>query len=247
MADESQGNGSPKDPQGSNAPDASQALNEEKVMELVNRAISGRLKDESKKQAKMFEEFGASFSSKFEQTLAEKLAGLAPKQAEPEGKKGKADDAKPTLDQDPEFQKLQKKLHEFEKRANQAEERERVNQAKARDLTLRQHLTDELAKHGMTPMQAKLAVGHLVDSAKLVSYGDNDAIVFRHDDDAIDLASGLKGWMKSDEGKHFLPPRGASGSGSNPGGGGANKGQQPQNVDPIMAALTAAVPEFLKG
>jgi hypothetical protein len=57
----------------------------------------------------------------------------------------------------------------------------------------------------------------LLDADKAVGY-EEDEIVFRTEEGATDLASGLKAWAKTEDAKFFLPAKGASGSGSKPEG-----------------------------
>jgi hypothetical protein len=92
--------------------------------------------------------------------------------------------------------------------------------AKDRDANLRKSLAAELTKAGVDPRFMKAAIATLIDSDKLVNYtsseyeDNKDKIVFRAQDGEEELPRGLNNWVKSDEGKNFVAPKGAKGSGA---------------------------------
>src|SRR5207253_1798980 len=127
----------------------------------------------------------------------------------------------PAPSADPLIAGLQQQVEELKadnarKDAIAANERER-----RRSSALRQRLTDELVKGGMDGARARHAVGFLVDVEKRVKYAADDAdeLVFADGDEDLDLAAGLKAWLKSEDAKLYLPPRGVAGSGDRGGGG----------------------------
>jgi hypothetical protein len=202
--DQPQGNGSPQDPKGDDAP---KYVTEEQL----NRAITARFADFQKKSEKgMTEAFG-----KFESLLVEKLSAAvpAPQSDKPEDK------SDPT--HAPAYKALQKQLDEVKASNAKIEAARAAERAKGRDMGLRQALTDKLTVAGFSGVGLKHAVGILIDANKAVRYeaDDSDTILFKTDDGDMPFEDGLRSWAKSDEAKLFLPPRGAAGSGGNPGGG----------------------------
>jgi hypothetical protein len=145
--------------------------------------------------------------------LKDELAALFPKpeppKAEPEGK-GK--DKEPAAS--PELRKLQDQITLLTKQADDARSERDAERARARDATLRQRLTDTLSAAGIEGVRARHAVGLLVDAERRVRWSDDgQAITF----DDVELAAGLREWLKTDDAKLYLPPRGALGSGDRPG------------------------------
>lgn len=231
MAELAEGNSTPKVEEGTDPPEGSKGstFSKDDVIELVNKAITGRFRDNEKKQSKQFEEFGAGLFTKFDSSLAELRASLAPKE-ETKTTRGKEEAPQFKLEEHPEFQKVTKQLAEQNKALAKATAERESAYAKQRDVSLRQSVNDELGKQGITGIKAKLAVGHLVDASKVIGYGDDESIVFRADDESIDLSSGVKRWLKTDEGKEFLPPRNAAGSGDRQSAAGTRQAGQTADV-----------------
>lgn len=138
---------------------------------------------------------------------------------------GKPDAPAQSVEDTPQFKGLLKRLGELETRAKSAEETAASEKARARDADMRRRLADALAGHGIDGSRAKHAVGYLVDAAKVVRLADDgEAILFKDPDGGdLDLNTGLKGWIKTDDGKLYVPPRGAHGSGDRPAGTPAGK------------------------
>jgi hypothetical protein len=160
------------------------------ISKVVNGAITQRLN---------------TFESKFDAKWQERL------NAQDEAPKGPGRPAK-EKDISPEVLALQKKLEAMEqKEAKLVQEQ--------RDSSLRKSLTDQLTKAGIDQRYMKAALAMLIDSDKLVgytseSYAQNpDKIVFRTQDGETELVDGLRDWIRSDEGKGFVAPKGAQGSG----------------------------------
>lgn len=152
-----------------------------------------------------------SFENRQDAVLAEiksTLASFSPKSKDEGAEKGKA-----VKEKDPEFFALQKKVEEM-----QAKEAKLVEQQ--RDSALRKSLSEQLTKAGIDPKYMKAAIATLVDSDKAVGYttdeyaSDKDKLVFRSKTEGEqDLITGLRSWVKSDEGKSFVAPKGVQGSG----------------------------------
>lgn len=196
MAD-SQGNVPPEGTQGDgNTPKYVTA-------EELNRAITARFSDHQKKLEKHLDGFSTSLMGKLEDLI--KTAPPSSATAEPTKSAAES----------PEFKGLMKQMAELEK-VNQRIQLERdAERTKSRDAALRQNLSDALIKHGVDATRVKHAVGILVDSEKRVRFEDDgETLVFKDTDNTdVDLLTGVKSWVKSDDGKFFLPPRGVNGSG----------------------------------
>lgn len=204
------GNAPPNGAQGTSAPEA---LTEDRVMEIMNRAITSRLQDYGRKQEKHFSTLIETFTSK----LDEKFQGIGSSQ----GASGEGNEKPLSIQDHPEFKGLAKRLQETEARTKAAEDRAANERAKSMDSTLRQRLGDELTKHGLDSKYGRHAIGLLVDADKRARWSeDGERIVWRDDDGAeVELTQGVKAWAKSDDAKPYLPPRGTAGSGGLPGSG----------------------------
>ena len=114
---------------------------------------------------------------------------------------------------------------------------------------LRRTLAEELQTNGADPVRVPIAVGHLIDSSRRVKFETDDEDdappIFRLDEQqSVDLKTGIKTWIKTDEGKFFLPPSGANGSGSRPSkanGGTQEKLTPEQQQERMMLALGDAL------
>lgn len=200
MADSTQGNGAPEASQGGDAP---KYVTEEQL----NRAISARLSDFSKKSEKaLAEAFGG-----FEKKLSEML----PKTPDEKGDKGTPTTQSQSIEEHPQFKGLQKQLADLQKKAEESEKAAQAERAKARDTSLRQRLSEELAKGGIKDAtRIKHAIRFLVDGERAVQWDEaGESIVFKSEDGVVDFGTGLKAWLKSDDAKLYLPPPegGASG------------------------------------
>lgn len=184
-------------------------VTKEELSTIVNAAISNRNKG---------------FEKRFEEFANELRGALGPaKPAEREDPKtGKAADGGETA-------ALRRELEALKK------ERE-AERAKARDLSLRSRVRDELSKVGITN---PLALKVLVDADKAVSMSsETEDVVFKLNGEELDLSSGLKAWMKTEDAKIFLPPKGATGSGDRPQGSKvAPKQQEPSGIDILLSPI----------
>ena len=172
----------------------------------------------------LVKEIAASFTSEIA-SLKEELASLKAAPAkEAEKPSAHAVDS-------PEFKGLQKQIAELKAENEKSRASQHAADARSRDIALRQKLGEELSKHGVDAARARHAVGYLVDANKQVRWSDDgETAVFRDaDNQEIDLSTGLKSWVKSDDGKLYLPPRGASGSGDR-GGGNPAGGVKPNTI-----------------
>lgn len=220
MANSPQGNGAPEAPQGEAS--GPNYVTEERLNEAINRAITSRF---------------SSFEKKIGGQVSEAVTGLLPKLDEivqarlPQPSQGSAGASEKPLEESPLVKGLQKKLAELEEQNRKSQSERDAERARARDVALRQRLSEELGKHGVDARYVKQALGFLVDAEKRVRWADDegDALVFRDSDGSeLDLSTGLRSWAKSDDAKIYMPPRGLSGSGDR--GGGQAPRTQPQGA-----------------
>lgn len=203
-----QGHGVPETPPGET--DSPASVTEERVSELVNRAITARFASFEKKVGNQVSEAVAGLFPKFEELIAQKVPSQGP-----------APSAEPKLDDSPLVKGLQKQLAELQEQNRKSREERDVERQRARDVALRQRLTEELSKHGIDSRYARQAIGFLVDAEKRVRWADDEgeSLVFRDADGSeLDLQTGLRSWAKTDDAKIYMPPRGVSGSGDRGGG-----------------------------
>jgi hypothetical protein len=182
--------------------------------EQLDKALTPRLRAVEQKVEKSLAQSFEAFSAKLKTDLASLLP--APKvEAKPDTKK---EPAAP----DPELKKLQDQIGSLTKQAEDARAERDTERAKVRDATLRQRVGELLATAGIEGVRARHALGLLVDSERVVRWSDDgDSIIFRAPDRGdVDLEAGLRNWLKSDDAKLYLPPKGTQGSGDRPATGG---------------------------
>jgi len=169
---------------------------EERISKTVNAALSSHMK----RQKPGLDAEG------LEKFMADREAA----QAEAAATKAKGGDS--------EVAKLHKLLEKQGK--DFAEMRATAEKATAakRDTDGRMSLSMELEKGGITGARLKHALNHLRAEGQ-VKFVD-DKLVFAKGDEDVELAEGVAEWLKSEDGKYFLPPSNAGGSGSGQGGKG---------------------------
>lgn len=233
-SDQGTGSGSPNEPNGSGS--AAVSITEDKVNEIVSKAIGKRFQALETKQAKAFEEFGASLATKLTESVmgavGEKLEALKPTTGASD--KGKTPENPEEL---PFVKGLKKQIADLQKRDQERELAEKAKDAQLKDVKLREKLTSLLSANGIEGVRAQHAMGYLVDAAKRVSWGeDGESLTFKDESgDLVDAATGLKSWVTSADGKLYAPPSNASGSGERGTGSKApvttNGGKQPSTTE----------------
>lgn len=201
--------------------------------EQLNRAITARLNDFSKKIEKTLGEITSSLTGTFTKQFEELSTRIAPPVHEDKGGKAAPEDS-------PMMKGLLKTIEELKaSNAKTAAEAQRERE-QARSATLRTKAQEALLASGVDSARARHALALLVDSEKRIKWdGDSDELTFRDTDNTeVDLKTGIASWMKSDDGKHYLPASGASGSGARPGGSGRTP---PSKGPPTKADIGAAI------
>ena len=106
------------------------------------------------------------------------------------------------------------------------------------ELQLRSTVKDALTRNGVAGNMVKAAMAVLVDADKAVGFGETGEIVFKGQYGEQDLDTGLKDYFRSEEGKSFLPPKGAAGSNDKRyNGASAGGGKQTLSDEEIVAKL----------
>lgn len=225
------------EPQGNEAPQASQGTNEPKQSfdnEQFNKAFTARAaafeKQITARLEKQFSEFGASLGSKLDEALNTR------REREAEQKKDEA--ASPEALR---LKSLEKELERIKQESAKSKAEAEAERAKSRDTKLRQQVTEALSSAGVPSHAIKHALASIVDGDKRVRYADDgETLAFREDSGDVDFKAGLTSWLKSDDAKIFLPPRGSVGSGDRGGGSAQRKpGEQPASNEGIGALMHA--------
>lgn len=230
--DEPQGNGAPQAPQGTGAPEAP---NDKQApagisLEDVNRAITARNKDFEKKLEAKLGELTGGIAKSLEAKLAELLPKTPADDTDAAKAKGEGDDKSKAPPKDPEVIALKSELTKIKNQMLESERRAQAEVAKRREVEMRQLVTEKLAAHGIDGARAKHALGYLVDVAKTVVLDESGNVSFRGSDgDPIDVETGIKSWVATDEAKIYLPPRGTTGSGDRTINGGTGPGNAPKD------------------
>ena len=198
-----QGNGTPQVPQG-DIGDAPKYVTEEQL----NRAITARLNDFNKRQEKTLGELFGSFQQKLVEQLEASKPAPAPIKEDPK------------IEESPLVKGMNKQLAEMKAKLEAAEQEKSAERARARELSMRQRVSEELMRNGIDSARAKAALALLVSEEKRVRLSDSDDELSFKDVDGteVDLATGIRSWSKSEDAKIFLPAKNPIGSGSRQGG-----------------------------
>lgn len=139
--------------------------------------------------------------------IQEQLAGLSKRPGKGEDGEGE-DEAK---------KQLQARIAELERKNQEAEQRAEQVRTQQRQSEERNALEASLRNAGIQPGLVRAAVSQLYTEDKRIGRDDDGQIVYKVKragyDEELSLDAGISEWLK-DEGKSFLPPRGAAGSGA---------------------------------
>lgn len=153
----------------------------------------------------------------------------------PDDKKGKGEKGT-----DPEVKKqldaMQKRLDTSEKARLDAESKQAATEQKRLKTEEREAARTILAKAGLDEPRVKAALAILHTEEGRIARAEDGKIVWKNGDDEVDLGKGLGEWLKSDEGKTFVPARDVRGSGGGGGGGKGPDGKDKRYDDGSFAA-----------
>jgi hypothetical protein len=192
------------------ADEAEKAL-DDRIAKTVNAALSSHMK-----RAKLG--LAAEDVEKILEDRDKKKADLAEEERKKKAAGQGADNA-------PEIATLKKQIDELTKKATAAEAKSAEQERKQKEADDKATISKTLEAAGVPAGQrARVALNHLL-SEGLVKRTD-EGLVWTGKDGDGDLAEGITEFLKTEEGKLFLPPSGAAGGGERRrdggGGGGAN-------------------------
>jgi hypothetical protein len=208
-------------PQGNQAPPGQGNGDEPKFVteEQLNRAISARLGDFSKKIEKSLEGAIGGLTAKLDEITKPSAPGTAP---------AAGGDGHKAIEESPIVKGLQKQLGDMKASVEKAQAERDSEKQKTRDQSLRTKVQDALTTGGLDP--------------KCVRFEEEgDELVFRDGATDVDFGTGLKTWLKSDEAKIYMPPRGTKGSGDQRDGRQSSNGHQPAPLTAGRALLGMAL------
>ncbi len=201
------GGGNPHDGKG----DAPKPLTVEDVTRIVNSAITARDKRRDEKIPDQLAEALKPFAEKLEKFSAPPAAPPSP------GKK--KDD--PTAQ---EISELRTRLERAEQKADKERTERELILKDQRDRGATSVLAEALTGGGVNTGLAKTLAASLYGKGVVRYEGDDsDNVVIVLDDQELALKAGVPKWLKTDEGRHWLPP-------APPGGSGAGRGKPGTSV-----------------
>lgn len=125
---------------------------------------------------------------------------------------------------DIERQKSMDRIRELEDKYKAAESAREAEAQRALRVEERNVLQDALRKGGVDDARIRPAVALLYTEEQRIVRDDNGKVsmkvVGKYGEELLPVDKAVAGWLQSDDGKIFLPPRGAAGSGSSHSGRG---------------------------
>jgi hypothetical protein len=217
------------------------------VAKMVNNAITGHVKDIKGEVAKLAEKPAVDPES-LGKLLDERMAGLKEELtkagAKPDGKGGTQQPDPETTKALKELQDANQKLQDKLKARDEADKAEKLRVAAIEE---KQAVTTMLGKLGVKPVMVESAFNDLRARGVVTRDADGQIVLKGKDettglDANYALEEGLKGWLKTDLGKEFLPPKQAGGTGERgqrgtAGGGG--EGYKPMTASEVADALAS--------
>lgn len=218
-----EGGGGEGEGEGNGAPAMSADEMKRMMANMVNSAVNSHFKRDS------FQQLIAS-------SVKDAFAEIAPKREESEPPKVEdhQGDKKPDA-RDAELAKMRSEQERM-KAALEAQRAEaEAEKNKAREQAERSVLTDALRAGGVDENRMRAAVAYLYLDAKRIKRDEDDNIVmtFKRDwgEELVPVEKGISEYLKSDEGKVFLPPVDTSGSGNKGGRPPSAKGAKPTRAE----------------
>jgi hypothetical protein len=223
---------------------------DEALNKKLNAAITARLKDfgSSLNLDQRFTQLREEMTGAVSTTLGEALKAFRPNAlppVPPSTLPGQPPGAPPIaapgplkLDEIPEFAELKKvaddqrkALETLQKKAKADAEEKAVLAKKQREDAFKQAVLDSLNEAGVKDAKAAKLAFHALHGEGMIRYADEgkgDEVVFVADGEEKNLGAQVRAWVKTPEGKRFLPAITPNGSGAPTAPGGA--GRQPDNT-----------------
>lgn len=222
------------------------------VAEMVNSAVTGAVTNHLGRFKKSFTEEIAKTLTETIGPIGEQLKTLTERQVQaqqPTGKGNNQGDAQSQEMRDSllRYENRIKELEQQNKAEREARETEKATRLREEE---RNKLASVLNERGIPAPQVRAAVALLHTEDKRVARTEDGRIVFKFERgsgqgkyvDELEVDKGVDEWLKSDEGKAYLPARQAGGSGGQPArvGAGASQGDK-------KAAATQDLAKILLG
>jgi len=203
------------------------------VATIVNSAIVNRDKMADKKRA----EDRAALESSFGRMIDELRTSMRSDGGADGDKKGKG------KGEDIELQTLRRQFTDATKKVEEYQRQLAEEQALRRASALRQNANEILATAGIDGTRFKGAYALLQQDGKIRHSEDGTAVFVDETGSEVALEVGLKGWMKSEDAKIFLPPSGTKGAGTRPGQAPPSSTtlSRPEALDKAFASLGEAL------
>lgn len=117
---------------------------------------------------------------------------------------------------DPVIKGLQKQIETLTSQSQALTAERAAERTNARKATAAQKAQEAYIAGGGDPSRARQALGYLRAEERFgYEADDSDTLVFTDESgEKVDLATGMSTWLKSADGMHYVPPRGAGGSGA---------------------------------
>ena len=206
---------------------------EKKMLEALNKGLTAR---EKKFDTQLQNSLKASQDA-FTSSLDERFAKFTPATPADGG-----DGAIARKPDDVALKTLQKQLDDVKKALDTSQREKDEDRQKMAAIETRRKVGEELSKSGVTNgIQAKHALNSLASEGRFKTDDEGRLLWVEDNGSEVEFPVGLRSWLKTDEGKLFLPPAGARGAGSNPGGGNGSKPTPQQTQDALWEAAGNAL------
>ncbi len=222
------------------------------VAKMVNDAVTGAVTNHLGRFKKSFTEEITKTLGDTMGPISEQLRALA--EAPSKGGRGKTggDNGEPSSEVKEMLTRYEGRIKELEaanKSERDAREAEKATRLREEE---RSSLGAALRAAGLPDISVKAAVALLHSEEKKVSRTEDGRIVFKMEKgtgsarytDELDMEAGVAEWLKTDDGKGFVPARQASGSGGQPI---RVPGQNPRNPNEAKAQATSDLAKILLG
>ena len=189
------------------------------VEDLVNAKVNAAISTHLGRFRQSFEKDLTANISKMMEPITGKLESfgeLAEKLQNP----SEGDQGQQTSQELEELKKAQARIAELERKNQEAEAAAQATERKRLQAEERNALTQALRNSGIEDTRIRAAVSLIYNEDQRVGRAEDGSIIFKVPKagytDEVTLDEGLADWLKTDEGKAFLPARSAIGSGGRP-------------------------------
>lgn len=184
---------------------------------------------------------GVDVDKKMEAKLEALKAELAAAKADAEEEKPAA---KQEAGESPELKRLRAEMADLARKAEAQARRAEELEASRKSEALTNGVRDALLASGADPKRVSVALSHLraTQAVKLDEKGNPVFVVTREwGEDPMPAAKGAAEWLQTEEGKFFLPPTGAQGTGDRAGSPERAGGVAADPMQIALAALSSVI------